>query len=66
MLCSASATIDARDNDGQTPLHYAVLCEREAAARELLAAGADAHAVAADGSTPADMAPATWTFLPTQ
>jgi len=63
-LCSAGSTVDARDGDGQTPLHYAALCERRAAAEALLAAGADVRATAADGQTPAQMAPPGWMFWP--
>ena len=63
-LCSASAAIDVRDSDGQTPLHYAALCERLAAVEALLAAGADARAATIDGQTPAEMGPPGWTCWP--
>ena len=63
-LCSGGAAVDARDGDGQTPLHYAALCERRGAAEALLAAGADARATAADEQTPAQMAPPGWTCWP--
>ena len=63
-LCSAGAAVDARDGDGQTPLHYAALCERGSAAEALLAAGGDARAMAADGQTPEQMAPPGWTCWP--
>ncbi len=63
-LCSVGAAVDARDGDGQTPLHYAALCERRAAAEALLGAGADARATATDGQTPAQMAPPGWTCWP--
>ncbi len=66
VLCDAGAPVDARDDEVQTPLHYAVLCEQRAAAVALVVAGADPHAVAADGQTPAKMAPVAWECWPSR
>ena len=44
--------VHATDFDGRTPLHYAAMHSSEAAARALLAAGADKQAKDDDGDTP--------------
>lgn len=43
------------DEGGAVPLHYAAMGGQLAAAAALLAAGADADAVDADGKTPAQL-----------
>lgn len=60
LFLEAGADINARDNDGQTPLHKAVSCEDEEPSldfiRTLLQRGADAKATDNAGKTPEDVA----------
>jgi ankyrin repeat protein len=44
--------VSSRDNDGLTPLHYAVQCARKDVAELLLAKGADVNARDKHGDTP--------------
>lgn len=43
LLIESGAEVNASDSDGQTPLHYAALCEHLSIAEALLAGGADAR-----------------------
>ncbi|KAI9339812.1 ankyrin repeat-containing domain protein [Zopfochytrium polystomum] len=60
-LVERGATVDARDADEATPLHYAAIAESREAIDALLACGADRTAKNADGETPQDVAPALFT-----
>lgn len=51
-LIAAGANVEARDKNGNTPLHYAAYCGNEDAAEVLLDAGADMNAVNDNGDTP--------------
>lgn len=51
MLLLHGANVHARDNSRLTPLHWAVVCGTSACIRQLVAAGSDLNAVAADGKT---------------
>ena len=52
-LLAAGAAADARDEEGQTPLHYAATVEAPGVCALLLEAGADPEAEDRDGDTPA-------------
>jgi len=52
-----------KDNDGQTPLHYAVTCEREAIAEYLVKHSADVHSEDNDGSSSRDICSSKWPFM---
>lgn len=52
-----------KDDDGQTPLHYAVVCEREAIAKYLVKQNADTDLKDNDGNTPSDLCEANWPWL---
>lgn len=56
----ALALIDAQDCDGQTPLHYAALCEYFEIYRSLVRRGGDEAREDASGETPAFWKPASW------
>lgn len=55
-LIRRGAEIDAKDGEGQTPLHHAALAGSEASLRDLLDAGADPGARDAQGRLPEDCA----------
>jgi acyl-CoA-binding protein len=56
LLVKYSAKVDIRDNMGQTPLHYAAICENLNAARVLLQHGASLHGCPdLEGLDPADL-----------
>ena len=59
MCYPSSCTV--QDGEGQTPLHYATVCEYEEVAALLLGSGADPTMPDADGSTPLDLKPPAWT-----
>lgn len=52
-----------KDNDGQTPLHYAVVCEREAIAEYLVKHNADADLKDNDGDSSRDMCESNWSCM---
>lgn len=49
-----------KDDDGQTPLHYAVVCEREAIADYLVKHNADPDLKDDDGSSSRDICRPNW------
>jgi hypothetical protein len=49
--------------DGQTPLHYAVTCERESIAEYLVKHSADIHSEDNDGSSSRDICSSKWPFM---
>jgi ankyrin repeat protein len=51
-LLAHGAVVDARDNAGQTPLHYASARGDDSLAKLLLAKGADVNARDTHGKTP--------------
>jgi ankyrin repeat protein len=52
-----------KDNDGQTPLHYAVVCEREAIAEYLVKQNAETYIKDNDGNSPSDLCEANWSWM---
>ena len=56
MLLRAGAALDVTDAQGETALHAAVRASNTSAARQLLAAGADARARSLAGFTPCELA----------
>ena len=50
-LLSSGAQINAVDNEGQTPLMLAVICEHEDIIRLLLDSGADVNILNSEGQT---------------
>jgi ankyrin repeat protein len=51
-LLRSPAEVNARDEHGNTPLHWAALANDERLVKQLLAAGADVHATNRAGATP--------------
>ena len=49
---AAGVDVNARDNRGNTPLHWAVSDGHDIAAKILIEAGADVNVKSKDGSTP--------------
>ncbi len=60
LLASGEADPNVVDRDGQTPLHYAAICEYKEVYDALLAAGADEGQEDHDGETPASWTPEHW------
>jgi ankyrin repeat protein len=56
MLLRAGAALGVPDASGETGLHAAVRASNPSAVRQLVAAGADAHAPNHDGATPTELA----------
>ena len=52
-----------QDNEGQTALHYAVVCEREDIAELLVKHHADLEIKDEDGNTARDLCPSSWSFM---
>ena len=52
-----------QDNEGQTALHYAVVCEREYIAELLVKHHADLEIKDEDGNTARDLCPSSWSFM---
>lgn len=52
-----------QDNEGQTPLHYAAVCDREAIAELLVKHNADKDVKDNDGNTPVDLCESAWKWM---
>lgn len=52
-----------QDNEGQTPLHYAAVCEREGIAEFLVKHNASTAIKDNDGLSPLDHCEANWPFM---
>lgn len=52
-----------KDNEGQTPLHYAAMCDRKVIAEYLVQQNADTNIKDSDGSTPSDLSESKWTWM---
>lgn len=57
-LLERGADIELRDEDGSTPLAYAISCEHISLIKDLVEAGADVYAADTDGETPYSLATA--------
>jgi len=55
--------LSLQDNEGQTPLHYAVLCDREAIAEYLVKHNADVDVRDNDGTSPSELCEKNWRFM---
>ncbi|TYI60366.1 hypothetical protein E1A91_D10G099300v1 [Gossypium mustelinum] len=55
--------VNAKDNEGQSPLHYAVMCEREDIAKFLVKQNADKDTKDSDGNSPVDLYDSDWPWL---
>ncbi|XP_012478231.1 acyl-CoA-binding domain-containing protein 2 [Gossypium raimondii] len=55
--------VNAKDNEGQTPLHYAVMCEREDIAKFLVKQNVDKDTKDSDGNSPVDLCDSDWPWL---
>ncbi|KAG4133422.1 hypothetical protein ERO13_D08G095740v2 [Gossypium hirsutum] len=62
-LLSRNADVNAKDNEGQTPLHYAVMCEREDIAKFLVKQNADKYSKDNDGNSLVDLCDSDWPWL---
>ncbi|KAG9146300.1 hypothetical protein Leryth_007988 [Lithospermum erythrorhizon] len=51
------------DDEGQTPLHYAAVCERAAIAELLVKQKADLHIRDNDGNSPSDLCEQSWPWM---
>jgi ankyrin repeat protein len=58
-----SLTNFVQDNEGQTSLHYAVVCEREALAEFLVKQKADTTIKDEDGNSPLDLCESEWSWM---
>ena len=56
VLVEAGGDVEAKDEDGETPLHWAAAEGHVYVIRALVAAGADVEAKNKDGKTPRDLA----------
>lgn len=52
-----------KDNEGQTALHYAAVCEREGIAEYLVKKNADTNVKDNDGNSPSDLCESNWPWL---
>lgn len=52
-----------KDNEGQAPLHYAAVCEREDIAELLVKHNADIDMKDEDGNCPRDLCDLKWPWL---
>ncbi|XP_040944660.1 acyl-CoA-binding domain-containing protein 2 [Gossypium hirsutum] len=55
--------VNAKDNEGQTPLHYAVMCEREDIAKFLVKQNVDKDTKDSDGNSLVDLCDSDWPWL---
>lgn len=55
-----------QDNEGQTPLHYAVVCDRETISELLVKHGANPQITDNDGNSPVDLCDSKWPFMITE
>ncbi|KAE8076585.1 hypothetical protein FH972_015224 [Carpinus fangiana] len=62
MFCN-KVQLENKDNDGQTPLYYAVVCEREAIAEYLVKENAATDIKDNDGNYPSDLCEANWPWM---
>lgn len=63
LLLILSVSLYWKDNDGQTPLHYAVVCEREAIAEYLVKENAETDIKDNEGNSPSDLCEANWPWM---
>jgi hypothetical protein len=63
LLLILSVSLYWKDNDGQTPLHYAVVCEREAIAEYLVKENAATNIKDNDGNSLSDLCEANWPWM---
>ena len=52
--------LSMQDNEGQTPLHYAVVCDRQAIAEYLVKHNADVHVKDNEGASPSGLCEKSW------
>lgn len=52
-----------QDNEGQTPLHYAVVCDRETIAEFLVKQKANTASKDDEGNSPLDLCETGWPWL---
>lgn len=62
LITAATTQVNAQDDDGQTPLHYAALCGHEHIAHLLIEAGAESGITDASGQTARETGPAGWSW----
>ncbi|XP_023533274.1 acyl-CoA-binding domain-containing protein 2-like isoform X2 [Cucurbita pepo subsp. pepo] len=63
LLVSRNADIDVKEVDGQTPLHYAIVCDRVAIAEYLVKNNASINEKDNDGKWPCDLCEFNWPFM---
>ncbi|KAK9145664.1 hypothetical protein Sjap_005567 [Stephania japonica] len=56
-------TSQCKDDEGQTPLHYAATCDREAIAEFLVKQNADIASKDNDGCSPSDLCESAWPWV---
>ncbi|KAL0358860.1 UNVERIFIED_CONTAM: Acyl-CoA-binding domain-containing protein 1 [Sesamum angustifolium] len=63
LLLEKKADVNAKDDEGQTALHYAAVCERAAIAKLLVEHGADIQIKDKEGNTPVDVCELSWPWM---